>query len=116
MRHDVYHYFQQACRRQVSPMVPHRWVSEDDAKAGFSLHVDDGGVIDAADYRCTTCMTLVAMCEHAAENLRGSTIAQARTLSAGELLSRHPEVPSIRRSRAHLAVAAVHAALEEFHL
>ena len=113
MRRDIYHYFQQACRRERSGVVPQQWVSEDDVTAGFRLHVGQSGRIETADYRCTTCMTLVALCEHAAESLRGATVEQAKELSAGDLLSRHPEVPSMRRARAHLAVAAVHAALEE---
>ena len=115
MRQDVYYYFQQACRREVSPEVPQRWISEDDVTAGFRLRVGKAGRIDQADYRCTTCMTLVAMCEHAAESLRGATLDEARTRSAGDLLDRHPEVPPIRHSRAHLAVAAVQAALEDIH-
>jgi NifU-like protein involved in Fe-S cluster formation len=116
MRQDVYHYFQQACRREVTAVVPQRWVCEDDVRAGFTLQVGETGRIEAADYRCTTCITLVAMCEHAAEALRGSTVAEARNFTAGELLNRHPEVPPTRHSRAHLAVAAVQAALEDIRL
>ncbi|HYP08952.1 MAG TPA: iron-sulfur cluster assembly scaffold protein [Bryobacteraceae bacterium] len=116
MRHDVYYYFQQACRRdnRNSAEAMH-WVDEDDARAGFALSLDANGRIAAVDYRCTTCMTLVALCEHVAEQLRGATLEQALSLSAGELLCRHPEVPTIRRSRAHLAVAAAHAALKEIY-
>jgi hypothetical protein len=116
MRHDVYHYFQQACRRETPPADPQRWVSQDDATAGFHLDVGKHGRIELAEYRCTTCMTLVAMCEHVAERLRGATLEQARSFSALDLLNQHPEVPPMRRSRAYLAVAAAHAALEEIHL
>jgi NifU-like protein involved in Fe-S cluster formation len=113
VRHDVYYYFQQACRRQVKPLSPRHWVSDEDVSAGFALKFDESGRIEIAEYRCTTCMTMVAMCEHVAEELRGATLDQARSLSAGELLTRHPEVPPIRRSRAYLAVAAARAALED---
>jgi NifU-like protein involved in Fe-S cluster formation len=115
MCHDVYYYFQRACRRELRPVHPAHWVAEEDATAGFTFELGPRGRIEAVEYRCTSCMTLVAMCEHVAEQLRGATVDEARALSAGELLSRHPEVPLVRRSRAHLAVAAAHAALEDIH-
>ena len=113
MRLDVYHYFQQACGRKVSHPKPTRWVSSEDATAGFTLMVGERGRIEAVEYRCTTCMTLVAMCEHVAEALRGTTVNEALQLSADELLQWHPEVPTVRHTRAHLAVAAAHAALKD---
>jgi hypothetical protein len=113
MRHDVYYYFQQACRRELPPASPRRWVSQDDATAGFRVEIGKYGRIETAEYRCTTCITLVAMCEHVAELLRGATLEQARGFSAVELLRWHPEVPPMRRSRAYLAIAAAHAALED---
>jgi NifU-like protein involved in Fe-S cluster formation len=115
MRHDVYHYFQQACRREAQCPTPQRWVSAEDATAGFSLQIGEDGTIQAVGYRCTTCMTLVALCEHVAEKLCGATVSELQHLSAGELLAWHPEVPPTRRSRANLAVAAAQAALENTH-
>ena len=116
MRHDVYYYFQQAFRRKTPPAKPQHWVSQDNATAGFRLELGKHGRIEAAEYRCTTCMTLVAMCEHVSEQLRGATLEQALSFSAADLLKRHPEVPPMRRSRAYLAVAAAHAALEGIQL
>lgn len=115
MRHDVYHYFQQACRRSIAPVEPLHWVQDDDAKAGFVLQVGPRGDVVAVEYRCTTCMTLVGLCEHLAELLRGGAVKQVCELSAGELLSRHPEIPPARRARANLAVAAARAAIKEIH-
>jgi hypothetical protein len=116
MRHDVYHYFQQACQRKLPPARPRQWVSQDNAVAGFLLEVGKHGRIETAEYRCTTCMTLVALCEHVAEQLRGATPEQACGFSAVELLRWHPEVPPMRRSRAYLAIAAAHAALEDIRI
>lgn len=115
MRHDVYYYFHQACRRAIRPISPPHWIVANDAKAGFAVELGPHGCINEVEYRCTTCMTLVAFCEHVAEQLRGATLEQARALSAGELLNRHPEVPPIRHSRAYPAVAAAHAALEDIY-
>jgi hypothetical protein len=64
------------------------------------------------EYRCTTCMTLIALCEHAAEQIRGVTPDRARNLTADEILVFHPEIPSSRRSRANLAIAAIRASLD----
>jgi len=77
------------------------------------VQVGDRGRIEAVDYRCTTCMTLVAMCEHVAEALCGATVDEALKLSAGDLLHWHPEVPPVRHSRANLAIAAAQLALKD---
>lgn len=113
MRRDVHYYFQQACRRQLQPLTgPMRIVADEDVQAGFAIRFGVAKRIDIVDYRCTTCVTLVALCEHLAEELRNSTIEFARSLTAGQILALHPEIPSSRGSRAQLAVDAVHAALE----
>ena len=113
MQRDVYHYFQQACRRKFgSEIKPERFVELDDATAGFVIRVGHGGRIDAIDYRCTTCVTLVALCEHVAEDLRGVDLNRARSLTASGILELHPEIPFSRQSRAQLTTAAVHAAID----
>ena len=112
MRRDVYHYFQQAYRRQLQPLLsPLRLISEDGLQAAFAIRLCDAGRIERVEYRCTTCMTLVALCEHVAEQLLGATLEEARALDAGQLLKQHPEIPPSRRSRAHLALNAARAAL-----
>jgi NifU-like protein involved in Fe-S cluster formation len=113
MQRDVYHYFQQACRRKLeSHYEPLRFVKDGDATAGFAIRLGDQGSIEEVQYRCTTCMTLIALCEHVAEEIRGATPDRARELTAAGILRRHPEIPVSRHSRAILATAAVHAALE----
>ena len=114
MRRDVHYYFQKACRRQLQPLTePMRVVADEDVQAGFEIRFGAAERIDTVDYRCSTCVTLVALCEHLAEELRDSTIEYARSLTAGQILAQHPEIPSSRGPRARLAVAAVHAALEK---
>lgn len=115
MRRDVYHYFQQAYRRQLPPLSsPLRFINEDGLQAAFAISICGVGRIERVDYRCTTCVTLVALCEHVAEQLSGATLQEARALDAGQLLKLHPEIPAGRRSRAHLALNAARAALETF--
>jgi hypothetical protein len=113
MRRDVHYYFQKACRRQLRPLTePMHIVADENVQAGFAIRLGSTERIDIIDYRCTTCVTLVALCEHLAEELRDSTVEFARSLTAAKILALHPEIPLSRGSRAHLAVAAVHAALE----
>jgi NifU-like protein involved in Fe-S cluster formation len=115
MRRDVYHYFQQAYRRQLRPLSsPLRFIDQDGLQAAFAVSICDVGRIERVDYRCTTCMTLVALCEHVAEQFCGATLEEARSLCADQLLELHPEIPASRRCRAHLALNAARAALETF--
>jgi NifU-like protein involved in Fe-S cluster formation len=117
MRRDVYYYFQQAYHRPLQPNPsPLRFVSDGDVAAAFLVRIDPPDKIESVEYRCTTCMTLVAVCEHISEELQGSTIARARTLTAERILEQHPEIPDSRHSRARLAAAAAQAALENLLL
>ena len=120
MRRDVHYYFQQALRRQsrrsalqcVSfPLMTSR------PAFPFSMAPGSGATIEAdVEYRCTTCITLVAICEHIAEEWRGATVRRARSLTAERILEQHPEIPPNRHSRAYLAAAAAKAALEDLSL
>ena len=68
MRRDVYYYFEQACRRELQPLPSRiQFESHDDAQAAFVLGVGAVERIESVEYRCTTCVTLVALCEHLAE-------------------------------------------------
>ena len=117
MPHTVYDYLQRALTRRVDPTMraPRGPLvtSEDDAalSALFAIAVENGRVA-SANYRCTTCATLVALCEHTAELIRGLPLDAARRLTSDDLLSLHPEIPSARRDRAALAIRAAHGALE----
>jgi len=113
MRRDVHYYFQQACRRPLNAAaVPVSFVTQDEAQAGFTFSLGPQDRIAGVEYRCTTCITLVAMCEHLAERLRGASLREARALTADDLMEWHPEIPRSRSSRASLALAAARAALD----
>jgi NifU-like protein involved in Fe-S cluster formation len=116
MRRDVYYYFQQAYRRPLRQTSSFRFIADGDAEAAFAFRIARPDTIEAVEYRCTTCMTLVAMCEHIAEELQGATLSRAKSLTAEHILTQHPEIPQSRRCRAHLAAAAARAALETISL
>lgn len=78
--------------------------------ARFDLTISAGRLAKVG-YRCATCVTLVALCEHIAELAAGQDLEQARTLTERDLIGLHPEIPPARHDRAALAVAAFHAAL-----
>jgi NifU-like protein involved in Fe-S cluster formation len=119
MRRDIHFYFQQAIHRKSQADCPSiRFLSDDDTQAGFLVQMDPGQVdtISDVEYRCSTCITLVAICEHIAQEWRGSTVVRAKTLTVERILEEHPEVPPSRHSRAYLAMAAAQAALENLSL
>lgn len=76
------------------------------------LDVQDG-VISHADFRATTCATLLAYCELLVRMVRGQRISEALRIRAEDLVDRVRGVPPCRQSRASLAVAALRAALSE---
>ncbi|MCS6953958.1 MAG: iron-sulfur cluster assembly scaffold protein [Bryobacterales bacterium] len=76
----------------------------------FYLDVDDGLVV-RADYRATTCPTLLAYCELLAHWVAGRRTEEALALRAADLVAAVQGVPAHRQGRAALAVEALHAAL-----
>ena len=113
----VYDYFQHACRRdleQLNGIAGEKCFDSDGNSAFFALEPSASGVIQSARYRCTTCFTLVALCERLAEELTGSSIADAALWTAERLLSLHPEIPAMRHDRAMLAVTAVQSAVRQY--
>jgi hypothetical protein len=118
MGRDIYHYFQLSYRRQhprtTAPNLA--FLADDEVQAGFLVRVGSTDRIEGVEYRCTTCVTLMAVCEHIAEELQGSTLARARTINAERILAQHPEIPLSRHSRARLAAAAAQAALQNLTL
>jgi NifU-like protein involved in Fe-S cluster formation len=85
-------------------------VDSDGAQAIFSLTFD-GAIICQAEYRCTTCATLVACCEALRLAIDGGSVEQAAAFTSEELARRLAEVPQARHSRMRIAVRALHAAL-----
>lgn len=112
-RKSIYEYFQQAMRRPkdaASGTAGELQAGAEGNSAVFYLTAA-GGRITKAEFRCTTCVTLVALCEHLAELAVGSSPDEARELNAGLMLQLHPEVPAPLQDRAGLACAALHAAI-----
>ena len=112
----VYDYFHRACRRdpeQLRGITGDKCVDSEGNSALFSLQPETSGRIVAAQYRCTTCFTLVALCERLAEELTGATVTDASQWTVERLLSLHPEVPPVRHDRAMLAITAVQSAVRK---
>jgi NifU-like protein involved in Fe-S cluster formation len=107
----VYDYFERALRRPLADVVAEP-VMVEDQRAAFQLQTR-GDVITGAWYQTTSCVTLMALCQCAAEWLTGTAIAEASGLRTEQLLGRLPGIPVERRGRAELVVKAVHQAVEQ---
>jgi hypothetical protein len=113
----IYGYFRRAYRRSAwgralpdaGPIV----FGPDLNCALFSLEFDGACIVKAA-YRCTTCVTLVAFCEHLSELVIGLRVEHVLRLEAEHLLYYHQEVPVERRDRALLAMNALKIAVQHF--
>jgi len=81
-------------------------------RAEILLETGDGRIV-RADYRCTTCASLIAYCEAMVRMISGLELGRTAALEAGDLIRRVRGVPACRHDRAHLAVAAMRAALRE---
>jgi len=102
-------------RRRAAPLPIRGDVRCDDAGrfARFSIRVT-GEVISAVAFDATTCVTLIAYCEVAAEWVTGLTVAAAaRRIRVDELLAALPLVPVGKRDRSLLAVQAMMATFVE---
>ena len=66
--------------------------------------------IHALDYRCSSCATLMAVCEQLTDLAAGMTVRQAMNLTPDDLLALYPDLPSMG-DRAALAVAAFRSAI-----
>ena len=109
----MYDYFHQAMRNPGKVLTDPRsplLFGEEDHCAAFEVH-HCGGRISDVRFKCTTCFTLVAFCEHIAELARGISFAEAGEIGPERLLELHPEVPAQLSNRADLASAAFRAAL-----
>jgi hypothetical protein len=112
----LYDYFQRACRtpRNTAGLPGERCFDDDGNSALFWIAASEDGRIEAVAYRCTTCFTLVGLCEHLAELAAGTTLRDPSGWTAERLLSLHPEIPGSRRDRAALAVAALQSAARQW--
>jgi hypothetical protein len=108
---DVYEYFQRACRREPQQFrgVWGKTCTDGEYHAEFWIEAK-GADVGSIGYRCTTCCTLVGLCEHLTDLLGGRPLAEAAAFEAADLLERHPEIPASHRGRAALAADAVRSA------
>lgn len=109
---NVLDYFQRACQRGITPpggIAGEQCFDPEGNSARFWLETQ-GERIVRARFRCTTCCTLVGLCEHAAELLACMTLGEAAACTARRLLVLHPEIPEMRHDRALLAVNAIRSA------
>jgi NifU-like protein involved in Fe-S cluster formation len=107
--------FERGFRRNRAAPLPIEGAAMRDADgntARFSLTIAEGRIVEA-NFRVSSCATLIAYCELIAELVPGSQPDIARALTATELVDRLTGVPTLKRARALLAVAAFRAALAE---
>jgi NifU-like protein involved in Fe-S cluster formation len=112
--HNVYYYFQRACEREIVPLLGlpgDKTVDEDGNSVVFWIDSSNGRIAGVY-YRCTTCFTLLALCEHVAELVTGMDIESARAFTPDQVLALHPEIPPERHYRATLAITALRSALD----
>ena len=110
---SVYDYFQRAMRHTMATpngLCGELVASSDGNSALFYIEAELGW-ITRASYRCTSCMTLVALCEHAAELVSGTRLQSAAAITGEALLALHPEIPVMRQDRANLAASALLSAI-----
>jgi hypothetical protein len=113
VQRSVYDYFSSVMRRPVPNLNGYSGDtvrSADGTTAVFSID-SIGDRLEAVNYRCSTCVTLVGLCEHLSEMITGRTPSEAMAVTAADLLELHREVPAERRKRAGLAVEAMHSAV-----
>ena len=115
MSGTIYDYFQRAC---------HRGLEDPRGEAGQTIYDSDGNSavfwlemarsrVAGVQYKCTTCITLLALCEHLCEILVGKSVSELREFKAEDLLAYHPEIPPERQDRAQLAIDALQSAVKK---
>jgi hypothetical protein len=115
-RRTIHEYFTDAYRREVrhdQPVAITPAYAPDGLQAAFSLSLNHSGHIDSVRYHCSTCMTLLALCEHLSVVVAGLELSQARALTPGVVLEWHPEIPAERKDRVELAIAALRLGLSD---
>jgi hypothetical protein len=114
-RRTVSELFERGFHRNRKAPLPIEGISfsaADGYSARFSVAATDGRLADIA-FRASSCATLIAYCELIAEMAQGFRIEIARGLTATDLIETLPGVPSLKRERAVLAIAAFRAVLFE---
>lgn len=79
-------------------------------EAQFSLKIENG-IIEAARFKVTSCVALVAYSEALAEEAEKLSLASALAIAPRTLIETLEGVPLFRRDRANLAIAALRSAV-----
>ena len=114
----TYDYFQRAFRRgaQTRSGTAGTLIQDSDGScAVFWVQAEQGSIV-SAQYRCTTCVTLLAFCEHLSELAVGMPLHRAITHEPGDLVALHPDVPTYKAGRAKLASDAFRSAVQQITL
>lgn len=109
----IHDYFTEAYGRTAGRIPPGGAAavhSEDGLQASFSLSGCNGR-IGSVQYACSTCVTLVGLCEHLSRVVVGMKPDDAHALTPEALLRWHPEIPRERHGRARLAITALRSGL-----
>jgi NifU-like protein involved in Fe-S cluster formation len=107
--------FERGFRRNRTAPLPIEgavFTDADGNTARFSVEVT-GETIAAVSFRASSCATLIAYCEYLAEVTPGFRLDIASAFTAASLVEALPGVPTLKRARAVLAVAAFRAALAQ---
>jgi NifU-like protein involved in Fe-S cluster formation len=112
---STYEYFQRAFRRGGFKLIgqPGEMILGEDGNCAVFWVDARAGRIASAQYRCTTCATLLALCEHLAELMMGMELTKAYEYDADRLLALHTDVPKSHGDRAKLAMEAFRSAVQK---
>jgi hypothetical protein len=80
--------------------------------ARFAIECQDG-IVTVLDYRCTTCATLVALCELLSERASQQPVLTIGAWVPADLIAWLPGIPQSRWSRAEVALRALQSACHQ---
>jgi NifU-like protein involved in Fe-S cluster formation len=107
----IYDYFERACRRPLRAVDGALVRDVDGNCTVFSVRIDAGRIVEL-HYQSTTCTTLVALCEHLCELVKGLEARAVIEMQPETLLALHPEIPEPKRATAALALEALKSAVQ----
>lgn len=114
---SVLDYHERGRQTRRTPPLPLQGpaVEHDGLQATFSLQLDDRDRVTAARFQSTSCTTLVAYCQLAADLAHGRSTRELARLDPRSLIEYLRGVPAMRRDRAAIATAALRAAAGAAH-
>jgi NifU-like protein involved in Fe-S cluster formation len=111
---SAFEYLMRGFRRNQGPLLATvgRVAHDGDGRtAQFSVEIEDGA-IKAVSFKVSTCATLIAYCEFAAEGITGATLSQALALTAEQVIAPLKGIPPHKYDCARLATTALRGAVE----